>query len=238
MGPREDSRQRFRTGSLVGETRQLRQALGGRPPPWTGRGRAATIPVRTPGFGPGLPCAVSVPIEPATVSPLRTGSTAWILAFAAGLVVAVYAGLSGRGGAAAWAAALALAVGLWNHGRVWLRAGRNAPEEVRTVSSWEALSALQDAPVAVLYKHSPTCPVSARAAGHVWRFAQGHPGVPVVQVDVRAARALSARIAEALGVTHESPQVIVLRRGRVETVLNHGGVRADRLREVVVEAGG
>ena len=40
-----------------------------------------------------------------------------------------------------------------------------------------------------------------------------HPGVQAYLVDVRAQRSLSQQIAARTGVQHESPQVIILRRG-------------------------
>lgn len=171
------------------------------------------------------------------MTPFRTGSPFWVVAFLAGLLLAGWSGVSGRGGVGAWVAALALAVGLWHHGRAWRMADREVPEAVPTASGWEEVEALLQERRAVLFKHSPICPVSARAAGQVSRFARDHPGVPVVRLDVLAGRALSDRIAGELGVVHESPQALILGRGRVREVLNHGAVRAQRLEEAVAAAG-
>lgn len=170
------------------------------------------------------------------MSPLRTGSPLWLAAFAAGLALAVLAGVSGRGGAGAWIAALILGMGLLHHGRVWRAEARGLPQEVRTASTWEEVAPLVEAPRAVLFKHSPVCPVSARAAGEVGRFAGSAAGVPVARIDVLASRPLSDRVARELGVDHESPQVIVLHGGEVHQVLNHGRVQAEALAQAVASA--
>lgn len=56
-----------------------------------------------------------------------------------------------------------------------------------------------------------------------------HPSVPVHTISVLAERALSRRIAAWTEVRHESPQVIVLRHGRVVTAASHEQVTAEYL---------
>lgn len=85
------------------------------------------------------------------------------------------------------------------------------------------------AEVAVIYKHSPRCASSKTAELEVSRFAERHPDVPVYQLDVVRHRALARSIAERLDVRHASPQVILLRRGRVVWAGSHGEVDADQL---------
>ena len=67
--------------------------------------------------------------------------------------------------------------------------------------------------VAVLYKHSTRCGGSVAAFHELERFVQAHPDTPVYIVDVIAHRPVSNRIAEQLGVYHQSPQAIVVRQG-------------------------
>ena len=80
--------------------------------------------------------------------------------------------------------------------------------------------------LAVLYKHSPYCGLSSMARTEIHFFMQGNPDVPVYEVDVIHARALSQRIAQQLEIEHESPQVILLRRGRPMFDASHRGVSA------------
>jgi bacillithiol system protein YtxJ len=78
-----------------------------------------------------------------------------------------------------------------------------------TAREW--LEHLPDEGLVLLYKHSPRCGVSLDAVDEVEAFAKQEPSLPVFQVDVIQQRALSQQIADALGIRHASPQVILLR---------------------------
>jgi bacillithiol system protein YtxJ len=80
--------------------------------------------------------------------------------------------------------------------------------------------------VAVLFKHSTTCPISTRAKEQVGEFMRQHPGVPVYLVDVLAQKPLSQQIAADLGIRHESPQAILLQRGKPLWHASHHEVTA------------
>jgi bacillithiol system protein YtxJ len=85
--------------------------------------------------------------------------------------------------------------------------------------------------VLVLFKHSTRCPVSAAAKDEVEDFAASAPaGVRVLLLDLIAHRDVSHEIARRLQATHESPQALVLREGRLVRTLNHGAVTAAALR--------
>lgn len=93
----------------------------------------------------------------------------------------------------------------------------------------EARAASEEGPV-VLFKHSISCPISAGAHSEMETLtADDDP--PVYRLIVQQARPLSQRIAQDLGIRHESPQVIVLRNGRPVFHASHGRVRADTIRE-------
>jgi bacillithiol system protein YtxJ len=89
--------------------------------------------------------------------------------------------------------------------------------------------ALRGHEIAVLFKHSPSCPVSWAAHREVESFRARHPSVPVHTISVLAERALSRRIAAWTGVRHESPQVIVLRHGQAVNAASHEQVTAEYL---------
>ena len=77
----------------------------------------------------------------------------------------------------------------------------------------------------VLFKHSTQCPVSAAADEEYRAFAAGHPQAAVyTHLDLLAHRDVSKEIGERLGVRHESPQLIVVRRNRVSAILNHDAI--------------
>lgn len=106
---------------------------------------------------------------------------------------------------------------------------------VLRIEDQPTLEAALTADEAVLYKHSPICGSSLLAFGEMRRFADGHPGTPVYLIDVIAARPLSEAAAERLHVTHESPQVILVRKGAAVWSASHRAVKADAL---VAQVGG
>jgi len=91
---------------------------------------------------------------------------------------------------------------------------------------------LQDE-VAVLYKHSPVCGLSSRALRQVRGFAETRPALPVYMVDVITRRELSRLIEERTGIRHESPQAIILRRGRPSWHASHRAVTEEALARAV-----
>lgn len=95
----------------------------------------------------------------------------------------------------------------------------------------EAIASSADRPVFV-YKHSTVCPVSARAADHYHDFADDFtdgdtdevvstPLPLFTQVMVIENRDLSNEIESRLGVRHESPQLLLLRDGKVDWHASH-----------------
>lgn len=104
--------------------------------------------------------------------------------------------------------------------------------EVQT--AWE--SRLQPAPVAVLYKHSPTCGLSSMALEEISAFSASHPDIPVYLVDVLSQRPLSNEIESTLGIRHESPQAFIFRDGEVIWHGSHRRVQRGTLEDEVARA--
>ena len=102
---------------------------------------------------------------------------------------------------------------------------------ITDVESFEELASLsQKAPV-VVFKHSTACPISAAAYSEMSRF-DGE----VALVEVQRAGRLSKEIAQRTGVAHESPQVLVLRKGKVVWDASHWNVNAAAVQEAVKNA--
>jgi bacillithiol system protein YtxJ len=101
-------------------------------------------------------------------------------------------------------------------------------------SAWDAR--LSGSPVAVLYKHSPTCGLSSMALDEVEAFSAQHPDVPIYMVDVLSQRPLSNEIEAILGIRHESPQAFVFHRGAVVWHGSHRRVQRAMLAEQVSQA--
>lgn len=80
------------------------------------------------------------------------------------------------------------------------------------------------APRVLLFKHSPTCPISAAARAEYDAFRAELPDVPTLFVDVVADRPVARGIAERCGVTHQSPQAILFERGQPVWHASHGAI--------------
>lgn len=97
-------------------------------------------------------------------------------------------------------------------------------QELANLADLDAALGTRDAPV-LLYKHSTRCGLSAAALEEVKEFAEEHPEYARIYIlDLLAHRDVSEAIAVRLGIRHESPQAIVLRDGRVTSVLNHRSI--------------
>lgn len=83
----------------------------------------------------------------------------------------------------------------------------------------------------IIFKHSVTCPISKRAKTEMDWFVE-HSLIPVYILIVQEQKELSIEIERKFNVKHDSPQIIVFKKGKVFKVLNH----YDITREAVVEA--
>ncbi len=101
----------------------------------------------------------------------------------------------------------------------------------------EQLDEVLAAPLALVYKHSNRCPISAAAMQEVRQLLDDRPDAPVWIVDVNVQRALSREIADRTGVVHESPQAILLANGEVLYDIYHFEIKADDLARELDTAG-
>src|SRR5688500_18165861 len=98
-------------------------------------------------------------------------------------------------------------------------------------SSQPEVDALLTAAEAVLLKHGAHCPISARARDELTTFATAHPDVALGALEVTAHRDLSTYAAQRLGIEHQSPQVFVLRGGKVAWTAVHYEITAQELED-------
>lgn len=101
------------------------------------------------------------------------------------------------------------------------------------IADEEALDALfdrsSDSPV-VLFKHDTHCPISAAAYQELAALTE-----PVSLLDV-ADSALSREVERRTSVTHESPQVLVLRNGAAAWSASHWDIHGDSVQAACREA--
>lgn len=108
--------------------------------------------------------------------------------------------------------------------------------EIPSVGSMQDLEALFIRDEIVLFKHSPTCALSLSAYREVARLQEVRPDAPVHLISVRSERALARYVAERTGIPHESPQVIILRKGEVIAAASHWQIACDSLAELLTPA--
>jgi len=100
-------------------------------------------------------------------------------------------------------------------------------ESIEATDRWLA----HDGP-AWLMKHSSRCPFSTWALGEVTAYLSSHPDQPAALVVVQEHRDVSDHIAAKTGVKHETPQMLLIRGGRVVWHASHGRIVFDALEEI------
>ncbi|MFQ5650236.1 MAG: bacillithiol system redox-active protein YtxJ [bacterium] len=97
----------------------------------------------------------------------------------------------------------------------------------------EIIDRSKTGPVAI-YKHSITCPVSAYVKSALERnlkFSQDD--LPIYYLDLVTYRGVSNAVAKVFGVRHQSPQVLVIREGKVILSSSHLGISVKKIKSVV-----
>ncbi len=99
------------------------------------------------------------------------------------------------------------------------------------LESEEQLNAIQeqsfDRPV-VIFKHSTRCSISSMAKSRLERSDEPE-GMDFYYLDLIRYRGVSNRIAELYKVTHESPQVLLIRNGECIYDASHSEIRMEEL---------
>jgi bacillithiol system protein YtxJ len=85
----------------------------------------------------------------------------------------------------------------------------------------------------LLVKQSFRCPISNRAFAEYEEFVRENPDVPTGWIDVVEDRELSLAAAAATGITHESPQAILIRDGKPAWHASHGEITCDALETAI-----
>ena len=93
--------------------------------------------------------------------------------------------------------------------------------EIHDAKELDALIEKSNEQPVILFKHSTTCPISAGVYQEI-----SNADADINLIVVQRARDVSAAIAEKTGIRHESPQVIVLKNGKVVYHASHYDVTA------------
>ncbi|HVS20429.1 MAG TPA: bacillithiol system redox-active protein YtxJ [Pyrinomonadaceae bacterium] len=81
----------------------------------------------------------------------------------------------------------------------------------------------------LIFKHSDACGISSRAYSEMATLDR-----PIALVTVQTERAVSTEIERRFGVAHETPQVLILRDGKVVWSASHGQVKAEAVEAAVL----
>ena len=111
------------------------------------------------------------------------------------------------------------------------------PETLNELKSIEDLNRALDesnARPVLLFKHSLTCPISARAYREFQSYLEeAEPQVSYHLITVQTARSVSNEAAARLRIEHHSPQAILVRGGRGVWNASHFDITARGLADVI-----
>jgi len=82
----------------------------------------------------------------------------------------------------------------------------------------------------IIFKHSNTCPVSENAKEEVDKIAEEKE---VKIIIVQENRELSKEIEEHYKIKHESPQLLIIKLGKVAAVLNHWHITKREIEKIL-----
>lgn len=104
----------------------------------------------------------------------------------------------------------------------------------RTLNSETDTEALINSPSSTwLLKHSRTCSISTAALEEFTRYLEANPDQAAGMIVVQDQRPLSNWIAERLKYTHQSPQLFLLRQGRVLWCGSHWGISVAAMKDAL-----
>lgn len=86
----------------------------------------------------------------------------------------------------------------------------------------------------VIFKHSTRCSISSMAKNRLDRK-EAPEGINFYLLDLIKYRSLSNRIASDFGVSHQSPQVLVITNGKCIYNESHGGIDFDEIEAATMQ---
>jgi bacillithiol system protein YtxJ len=99
---------------------------------------------------------------------------------------------------------------------------------VTDAAELDELFALSEHQPVILFKHSTTCPISAAAYQQMSDY-DGEVSLIIVQ----SARDISRKVEAMTGIRHESPQAIILSRGKAVWSASHWKIKTSAIESAV-----
>ena len=106
-------------------------------------------------------------------------------------------------------------------------------QAIPQLSTTRDFDALLGQDLVVIFKHSNACDRSWAAHDEITEFRRTQPDVLLYLVSVLDSRPVARHVETVSGVQHESPQIVVFRRGKVVGSASHLAVTADRLTSII-----
>lgn len=91
---------------------------------------------------------------------------------------------------------------------------------------------LQNKEKQLIFKHSTTCPISAKAYSEFKEFLDDNE-IPSAVILVREDRAVSNETEKHFGITHQSPQVFLIEDGKVSWNASHSKITKKTIKEAL-----
>src|SRR3977135_2277461 len=112
-------------------------------------------------------------------------------------------------------------------------ASANGFVELPDIESLDRFLAQPNGSPALVFKHSNSCGISARAHAEMAKLE-----LPVGLVVVQKARAVSNEMEAQQGVSHETPQVFIMHNREVLWSASHGQIKAEAIEAALLEISG
>jgi bacillithiol system protein YtxJ len=110
--------------------------------------------------------------------------------------------------------------------------------QIQNTEDFKSLLEVSKQSPVILLKHSPVCPISNYAYSQYTLFLENAPAnLKAYLVDVVNSRPVSREIAEKTGVTHQSPQALIIKAGKCIWHDSHGNLTRDTFQEQLSAAG-
>lgn len=107
-------------------------------------------------------------------------------------------------------------------------------QELTTEAELEALIERSNTIPCVIFKHSTRCSISSMAKGRFERnWDMEGTEIEPYYLDLIAHRPVSNKIAETLGVVHQSPQIILVKNGEAIYDTSHNDITVEELKNQI-----
>lgn len=98
----------------------------------------------------------------------------------------------------------------------------------------DSLSHNADVKGVLILKHSTRCSISSAALGRLertWKLSEKE--VPTYFLDLLSYRSVSSAIEQHYGISHESPQVLIIKNGKCIYTASHSGISTSDIEEAL-----